>query len=1341
MMRGALVLVVLFVVFSSSSFGATVKFLTSIPVNYSQTATSIAAGLQLAFNIWNTAPKQSYAQTQFNLSLDVVFNNYSLVQLQSDVGGIIDDETYLGVAFAATDAAALTVRDIVNGTDLLFINPTSSHGNISNPFIPNIINFRPSYSQDIYSLIAYITSFKQIQRIALVHNSTRSVLYYDTVQKTLYSRGLSTVAELDYGTPRPMSESVNIIAAGNPQAVLLLIQPDEFLTLVPPLSAALPASTWYIVPRSQALSNLLPGALPRFLNIYLPGTFPSRLYLSDYYPNRADPNNPMNLKFNDDFRKFNDSKVFQAGSFGYEGYLTGRWITSVISKINKYPFTRSDFLEAAYDSPVLTMNQWTLGPINNDPNEGIYDVCNQLTHGINVAGYDPYPGSRLGYWSNITVAGAVSWLTCEPQIPNLSPVPIGFVYHSNDTNAILLEKGVELALQVLTEKATFNKRPVQIIKQVIPNNMSAVDVSLQLIKEFKVVAFVGMSEDISLQILDYLDQTGAKFPMIVDPMTPLKAVREPFNMNFMNIRIGIQDAVISAFYFLTSQNQSDVNVAIYYENDTQGMEFIQNVYKVMDIFNSFYNEGTIPSIGNVKGRARVKIVVSMSSDNIGTIPIQNTVDQLERDRTPIDWLILFTREPMPTVLDVVEMLNEVQPKLVNSNGMPHMNVLGLAAYRHTNISRLLRNTTMNEYYSANLNPVVGTVEGFFTTNVTLRDSYYSGAYARGQIPNEVGLAGYLTGMIVGQVVNDLHGNVNETSFMESVYNFATNIFYIDGLTTGPFKYNIASNSSNSSSESTVNQLRSATITNVTGCNQGAQSSIFYTQQNGQLIPKWYYYWSGSNSQNDTCGAQFPQVNSNIHNNQRSVNLAAIIVPVICGFFAIICCAIIVAAAIIAYTIYTNPINTRRRHLKEPDYTEFAVKRKFREPNEDIDTIFLTALLHLEAPQRMERIGMMESFILEPEYIYPIMQALTKAGVARDEVAACVVCIYSADDQIESLFKYAIRREIKQAQDASVLFREDSILAALWGAYCKLVGLPYLWRVLAETIYDIGRVSGDQAEDDYAEDIEMTIFQKAGSYEVDKKRIDTSGGGSTISDDRFVNLLHLKLAAQSTFNKIRAVPFPPELSFILSTIRSRLSGEYQDLTQGVLSNFIFLRFMCLAITTPNQFGLWKTTPEAKTLRFLVIMSKVIQNLGFGVEFDKEESMTDLNDFITQNKEGMVEWLNSVSQDDVDDAEEEDEDKEQGGRRESGMQKIEVTEEVKIRCLKWILGQIYCNRQVIRRDMTKKLGTEQWRQIRSELESIGVLKRDHGTGSQTDHTGGVMTSVAKSGNTRSDREDFF
>eukprot|EP01088_Endostelium_zonatum_P015010 TRINITY_DN3505_c0_g1_i1.p1 TRINITY_DN3505_c0_g1~~TRINITY_DN3505_c0_g1_i1.p1 ORF type:complete len:330 (-),score=83.06 TRINITY_DN3505_c0_g1_i1:60-1049(-) len=317
-------------------------------------------------------------------------------------------------------------------------------------------------------------------------------------------------------------------------------------------------------------------------------------------------------------------------------------------------------------------------------------------------------------------------------------------------------------------------------------------------------------------------------------------------------------------------------------------------------------------------------------------------------------------------------------------------------------------------------------------------------------------------------------------------------------------------------------------------------------------------------------------------------------------------------------------------------------------------------------------------------------ALTKAGLAREDVTSAVVYIYYHHNEMDALLDYMIEKDIKNAHSETQLFKEDTVLNSIFLAYSKLIGLQYLWKALIDTFYDINEVH------------------------LNAKEYETSRGGA---DHKFLDVLHLKLAAQSAFNTIRSKIFPPLLCRVMCKIRRNVDEEWNDLSGSLVATFVFLRFICLAITNPKLYGLWKTNISERTLKFIVLLSKVIQNTAFGVEFKAEDEMAELNDYVRVNTEPMSKWVDKISL--MEEMEGE------GVEDEEEYTRVEVGDAVKDSCVKWIWSVMWMNRQVVRRELDRKLSAEEGKQVRKELEEIGVMR-----------VGGSSESLSNT-NTRDDK----
>lgn len=81
--------------------------------------------------------------------------------------------------------------------------------------------------------------------------------------------------------------------------------------------------------------------------------------------------------------------------------------------------------------------------------------------------------------------------------------------------------------------------------------------------------------------------------------------------------------------------------------------------------------------------------------------------------------------------------------------------------------------------------------------------------------------------------------------------------------------------------------------------------------------------------------------------------------------------------------------------------------------------------------------------------------------------------------------------------------------------------------------------------------------------------------------------------------------------------------------GIIANFVFLRLVCPAVTSPHTHGLFNNPPTADAQRMLVLVSKLLINTATNVQFAKEEYMTPLNPFIEKNAPQVGVILQSFS----------------------------------------------------------------------------------------------------------------
>lgn len=109
-----------------------------------------------------------------------------------------------------------------------------------------------------------------------------------------------------------------------------------------------------------------------------------------------------------------------------------------------------------------------------------------------------------------------------------------------------------------------------------------------------------------------------------------------------------------------------------------------------------------------------------------------------------------------------------------------------------------------------------------------------------------------------------------------------------------------------------------------------------------------------------------------------------------------------------------------------------------------------------------------------------------------------------------------------------------------------------------------------------------------------------------------------------------------------------ASKFPDLKYTAVGSFIFLRFICPAITSPAQYGILEGTvlparlawlgsnvrteaPPPQVLRGFVLVAKVIQNTVNGVMFsEKEPYMMKLNKYMEKALPEVSRFLEQISQ---------------------------------------------------------------------------------------------------------------
>jgi len=216
----------------------------------------------------------------------------------------------------------------------------------------------------------------------------------------------------------------------------------------------------------------------------------------------------------------------------------------------------------------------------------------------------------------------------------------------------------------------------------------------------------------------------------------------------------------------------------------------------------------------------------------------------------------------------------------------------------------------------------------------------------------------------------------------------------------------------------------------------------------------------------------------------------------------------------------------------------------------------------------------------------------------DAVAKALIIVFQDHDKVIPLLKSFISLEIKLSESAGTLFRNNSMVSKMFKFYSRLIGLPYLYMTVGP-------------------ELDKLIFDEVG-LEVDPEKMEE---GTDLDEMRWKLMAQSQKILKQIFNSTDKCP--PQFRLLFSHLKTEVEPKYSSNVYTTIGGFLFLRFFCPAISTPESYGILDEPPSANSRRLLILITKVLQNLSNDVEFGaKEQYMVKMNDFIQTNRPKLL-----------------------------------------------------------------------------------------------------------------------
>lgn len=196
-----------------------------------------------------------------------------------------------------------------------------------------------------------------------------------------------------------------------------------------------------------------------------------------------------------------------------------------------------------------------------------------------------------------------------------------------------------------------------------------------------------------------------------------------------------------------------------------------------------------------------------------------------------------------------------------------------------------------------------------------------------------------------------------------------------------------------------------------------------------------------------------------------------------------------------------------------------------------------------------------------------------------------------------------QHDIEKTGTVNTLFREDTAFTRCYAVFVKLHGMPFAWQVLAEPIQE---------------------YLKSTAKAKDHLLFDQMNGAGTASiADAYGDILRLKdVANKILINFLKCLDqgaLPAPICYLVQQLGDSVRAQFPEHKFQAITALIFLRFVCVAIAQPKEWGLipdeWRLTHLQR--RSLVLLAKVITNLASLSLFEGDGFIQELNEFIQKS----------------------------------------------------------------------------------------------------------------------------
>ncbi|XP_041504406.1 ras GTPase-activating protein 4B isoform X1 [Microtus oregoni] len=260
----------------------------------------------------------------------------------------------------------------------------------------------------------------------------------------------------------------------------------------------------------------------------------------------------------------------------------------------------------------------------------------------------------------------------------------------------------------------------------------------------------------------------------------------------------------------------------------------------------------------------------------------------------------------------------------------------------------------------------------------------------------------------------------------------------------------------------------------------------------------------------------------------------------------------------------------------------------------------------------------------PGQLIPVIEETTSAE-CRQEVATTLLKLFLGQGLAKDFLDLLFQLELGRTSEANTLFRSNSLASKSMECFLKVAGMRYLHGILGPII--------------------DRVFEEKKYVELDPSKVEVKDVGCSglhrpqteaevLEQSAQTLRTHLVALLSALCCSVRACPAVVRATFrqLFRRVRERFpSAQHQNVPFIAVTSFLCLRFFSPAIMSPKLFHLRERHADARTSRTLLLLAKVVQNVGnldTPVSRAKEEWMEPLQPTVRQGVAQLKDFITKL-----------------------------------------------------------------------------------------------------------------